>query len=347
MIRVKICGLTNASDAEAAIDAGADALGFNFERTSPRYVGDSELPWLSVLAPIPIKVAVFGRVDRPVPKGLFDVVQGVEWEVFPEPAPKRIHAIRMRPGQKPQDVIDTLVNANLVILDAFSTSGQWGGTGERVDWDLAAEVVRLSRTPILLAGGLTPDNVAEAVARVRPFGVDVSSGVEERPGVKDIGKVRAFIQAARRASRGVHGLVGVEEARHPPQERVHRRVGSPLETILDGLEERVLGDRGRAREIDEGESETTQARRGDQREERRLGGDAPSKVGEPLGDEIPSGIGAEVTHRPLPGRMPPRRVRTREDRSQDAGRGRLGSPRTGPKVAGDRPCPWKRRRERP
>jgi len=194
--RVKICGLTNAHDSEAAIDAGADALGFVFERTSPRYVGDGELAWLSVLPPVPVKVAVFGRVDRPVPKGLFDVVQGVEWEVFPEPAPKRIHAIRLRPGQKPQDVVDTLVHANLVVLDAFSDTG-WGGTGKKVDWDLAAEVVKLSRTPIMLAGGLTPENVAEAVARVKPFGVDVSSGVEERPGVKDIGKVRAFIQAAK------------------------------------------------------------------------------------------------------------------------------------------------------
>lgn len=194
--RVKICGLTNAHDSEAAIDAGADALGFVFERTSPRFVGEGELAWLSVLPPVPVKVAVFGRVDRPVPKGLFDVVQGVEWEVFPEPAPKRIHAIRLRPGQKPQDVVDTLVHANLVVLDAFSQAG-WGGTGERVDWELAAEVVRLSHTPIMLAGGLTPDNVAEAVARVKPFGVDVSSGVEERPGVKDIGKVRAFVQAAK------------------------------------------------------------------------------------------------------------------------------------------------------
>ncbi|RYG25901.1 phosphoribosylanthranilate isomerase [bacterium] len=194
--RVKICGLTNASDSEAAIDAGADALGFVFERSSPRFVGEGELVWLSVLPPVPVKVAVFGRVDRPVPKGLFDVVQGVEWEVFPEPAPKRIHSIRLRPGQKPQDVVDTLVHANLVVLDAFSQSG-WGGTGERVDWDLAAEVVKLSHTPIMLAGGLTPDNVAEAVARVKPFGVDVSSGVEERPGVKDIGKVRAFVQAAK------------------------------------------------------------------------------------------------------------------------------------------------------
>ena len=178
--RVKICGLTNAHDSEVAIDAGADALGFVFERTSPRFVGESELAWLSVLPPIPIKVAVFGRVDRPVPKGLFDVVQGVEWEVFPEPAPKRIHAIRLRPGQKPQDVVDTLVHADLVVLDAFSQAG-WGGTGERIDWDLAAEVVKLSRTPIMLAGGLTPDNVAE-----------------ERPGVKDAGKVRAFVQATKR-----------------------------------------------------------------------------------------------------------------------------------------------------
>ncbi|HWA84227.1 MAG TPA: hypothetical protein VG820_12360, partial [Fimbriimonadaceae bacterium] len=94
--RVKICGLTNAADAEAAIDAGADALGFVFERKSPRFVGDGELPWLSVLPPFPVKVAVFGRVDRPVARGLFDIIQGVEWDVFPEPSPKRIHVVRLR-----------------------------------------------------------------------------------------------------------------------------------------------------------------------------------------------------------------------------------------------------------
>ena len=160
--RVKICGLVHAADAEAAVEAGADALGFNFERSSKRFVGDGELPWLSVLPPFPVKVAVFGRVDRAVPKGLFDIIQGVEWNVFPEPSPKRIHVVRLRPGQRAQDVMDTVIAASMVLLDTYSETA-FGGTGERLDWELAAEIVRLSKLPVMLAGGLTPDNVAEAV----------------------------------------------------------------------------------------------------------------------------------------------------------------------------------------
>lgn len=198
MTRVKICGLTNAADAEAAIDAGADALGFVFERTSPRFVGDGELPWLSVLPPIPVKVAVFGRVDRVVPKSLFDVIQGVEWDVFPEPSPKRIHVVRVRPGQKAADLMQTVIHATAVLLDAFS-EGAYGGTGKQIDFELAAEVVRLSHVPVIIAGGLNPDNVAEVVQRVRPFAVDVSSGVEERPGIKDHAKMLDFVQAAKEA----------------------------------------------------------------------------------------------------------------------------------------------------
>jgi phosphoribosylanthranilate isomerase len=196
--RVKICGLIHAADAEMAVEAGADALGFNFERSSRRFIGDGELPWLSVLPPFPVKVAVFGRVDRVVPKGLFDVVQGVEWDVFPEPSPKRIHVVRLREGQRAQDLMDTVIAASMVLLDTYSEN-MFGGTGLRVDWDLAAEIVRLSKLPVMLAGGLTPDNVAEAIRIVRPFAVDVSSGVEERPGVKDAIKVRDFIQAAKAA----------------------------------------------------------------------------------------------------------------------------------------------------
>ena len=196
--RVKICGLTNASDAESAVEAGADALGFVFERSSARFIGDSELPWLSVLPPFPTKIAVFGRVDRPVLKGLFDVIQGVEWDVFPEPAPKRIHVVRLRPGQKAPDVMETVVHASMVLLDAYSGDA-YGGTGKKVEWDLAAEIVRLSKIPVMLAGGLTPDNVAEAIRTVRPYAVDVSSGVEERPGIKDSVKIRDFVQAAKGA----------------------------------------------------------------------------------------------------------------------------------------------------
>ena len=194
--RVKICGLTRGLDAEAAIDAGADALGFVFERSSKRFVGDGELPWVSALPPIPVKVAVFGVVDRPVPRGLFDVIQGVEWLVYPEPSPKRIHVIRPRDGQSASDLMQTVIHATAVMLDAYSPN-QFGGTGHQIDWDLAGQIVQTSGLPVILAGGLTPDNVADAIRAVRPFAVDVSGGVEAAPGIKDPIKIRDFIQAVR------------------------------------------------------------------------------------------------------------------------------------------------------
>ncbi len=198
MTRVKICGLTNAADTEWAVECGADALGFVFERSSKRFIGDGELPWLSVVAPFPPKIAVFGRVDRPVHKGLFDIIQGVEWDVFPEPSPKRIHVVRLRPGQKTEDVMNTMVHAACVLLDSFREDA-WGGTGHRTDWVQAAEIVNQASVPVILAGGLTPDNVQEAIRIVKPYAVDVSSGVEEKPGAKDPLKVKAFIQAVREA----------------------------------------------------------------------------------------------------------------------------------------------------
>lgn len=196
--RVKICGLTNAADAELAIELGADALGFVLEPSSPRYVGEKELPWISVLPPFPIKIAVFGRVDRPVHRSLYDVIQGVEWDVFPEATPKRIVVVRPRPNQKPEDIVNHMVHASAVLLDAYKEDA-YGGTGHKVDWDLAAEIVRLARMPVILAGGLNPDNVADAVRKVRPYAVDVSSGVEERPGIKDAKKLKDFIEAAKQA----------------------------------------------------------------------------------------------------------------------------------------------------
>lgn len=195
MTRVKICGLTNREDAETAIRLGADALGFVFEPSSPRFIGEN-LEWISELPPFPPKVAVFGRVDRAVPRGIFDAVQGAEWEVMSEPAPKRLHTVRLRPGQSAQDVARMTVHAGALLLDAFK-DGVYGGTGHAVDWDVAAEIVRLSSKPIILAGGLSPENVAEAVRKVRPYAVDVSSRVEASPGRKDAGKVAAFIEAVR------------------------------------------------------------------------------------------------------------------------------------------------------
>jgi len=198
LIRVKICGLTRAQDAELACSLGADAIGFVHERTSPRFVGDDVEPWMNRLPPLVIKVAVFGHVDRTPHKGVYDLVQGVVWEDFPENANKRIHVIRLREGQRAVDITQQMVHASAILLDAHK-DGAYGGTGHKVDWDLAAEIVQRSDRPVILAGGLNPDNVAAAVVRVRPYAVDVSSGIEDRPGIKDPIKMRDFILAAHQA----------------------------------------------------------------------------------------------------------------------------------------------------
>lgn len=198
MVSVKICGITRPSDAELAIEFGADALGFNHEPTSPRFLEETAWKWIERLKPFTLKVAVFGKVRRGVPQGVFDFVQGCEWELFPMPFPKRIHVIRLRPGQKADDIIHQTVNASSILLDAYKDNS-YGGTGHKVDWNLAAEIVARAERPVILAGGLTPDNVAEAVIRVRPYAVDVSSGIESGPGIKDPIKMRDFIQAAKSA----------------------------------------------------------------------------------------------------------------------------------------------------
>lgn len=198
MTLVKICGLTQARDAELAADLGANALGFVHEPTSPRFIGEGELKWIERLPPFVMKVAVFGRVTRNVPQGVFDLVQGAEWDIFPMPFPKRLHVLRLRAGQKADDLVNQTINASGLVLDAHK-DGQYGGTGHTVDWDLAAEIVQRAARPVVLAGGLTPDNVADAIARVRPYAVDVSSGIESSPGVKDFAKLRDFIQAANEA----------------------------------------------------------------------------------------------------------------------------------------------------
>lgn len=196
---MKICGLTRPQDAELAIELGADALGFVHERGSKRFIGYGELKWIAALPPIPLKIAVFGIVDRPIVRGLFDAIQGVEWRVYPEPSSKRIHVVRPREGQVPEDIMNGIVPAAAVLIDAYSSEA-FGGTGKRVDLCFAAEVVARSNVPIILAGGLNPENVAEIISSVKPFCVDVSSGIEEKPGIKDPIMMRDFIQAVRGSS---------------------------------------------------------------------------------------------------------------------------------------------------
>jgi phosphoribosylanthranilate isomerase len=185
MTWAKICGLTRPEDVEAALAAGADALGFVMEPTSPRFVGFGTT--LHHLAPEGIDaVAVFGAY-----RGEANL-DGFRWAqcITGEPPIPAIRTLRlgegwtMPPGDGP------------ILIDAFDPDS-FGGMGRRVDWEAAAEIVQATNRRVILAGGLTPENVAQAIAVVRPYGVDVSSGVEASPGVKDAGKVREFIAAVR------------------------------------------------------------------------------------------------------------------------------------------------------
>lgn len=193
-VKVKVCGLTRAEDVEVALDAGADALGFVFEPTSPRRVVDCSLP--ASVGPFTIRVAVFGPC-RAADTGC-DLTQCTEGE----PAGPWIRAWRLSPEDTPASVATAIREGRVpaaLLLDAMGAGG-YGGTGTLVDWGLAAEIVAAVSVPVILAGGLDARNVAEAVKRVRPYGVDASSGLEISPGIKDAQKVRAFVAAAKSAS---------------------------------------------------------------------------------------------------------------------------------------------------
>jgi phosphoribosylanthranilate isomerase len=211
MVKVKICGLTRPEDVEKAVELGADALGFVCEPTSPRYVEPRVRELLALVPPYLMAVGVFGEFSS-VDTSLFNCVQFSEFvsstSIFASVGmnllPPAIKAIRLRPGadagltlKMAQDWLDQHhVSVRGWLLDAYHET-QHGGTGTQVDWRIAAEFVRASALPVILAGGLTPDNVATAIGEVGPYAVDVSSGIESSPGVKDHVKMRDFIQAAK------------------------------------------------------------------------------------------------------------------------------------------------------
>jgi phosphoribosylanthranilate isomerase len=207
-VRVKICGLTNLEDALASIDAGADALGFIFYPKSPRYLTpEAAAAIITQLPPFVSKVGVF--VDeshdhiREIARSTgIDTLQlhGNETPDFTtrlqEQSFKVIKAFRI----KDQSTLSQLQSyrSAAFLLDSY-VPGQLGGTGAKFNWDLALQA-KSSGIPIILAGGLDPENIADAVSKVAPFAVDVSSGVEATPGRKDLSKVRDFITRARKAS---------------------------------------------------------------------------------------------------------------------------------------------------
>jgi phosphoribosylanthranilate isomerase len=204
-VKVKICGLTNAPDALAAAQAGADALGFVFYDQSPRRVSvEAAAAIIPSLPPFIVKVGVFVNAPEDL---VFRAIRqcGLNLLQFHGDEPPEyclqfglmsMKAFRIRDAAS----LDALPNykTDSFLLDAFAPD-KLGGTGHTFNWDLAIAAQKFGR-PIFLAGGLTPENVAEAVRRVRPYAVDVSSGVESAPGQKDHAKVKAFISAAKAAS---------------------------------------------------------------------------------------------------------------------------------------------------
>jgi phosphoribosylanthranilate isomerase len=201
---VKICGITNVEDGLLAAEAGANALGFIFYKQSPRYVPIEKAAAVIRNLPEPIvKVGVFvdadeDTVDRAIRECGLNLLQfhgGESPEYCVQFGLMSMKAFQVRDAQSLSRMTDFKTDAWL--LDAYSPD-KLGGTGEKFNWDLAIEARKLGR-PIFLAGGLTADNVAEAVRHVEPYAVDVSSGVEASPGKKDHGKVKAFIDAAKGA----------------------------------------------------------------------------------------------------------------------------------------------------
>jgi phosphoribosylanthranilate isomerase len=217
-VKVKICGITNLADGQAAAQAGADALGFVFYQPSPRHVSlAAAADIIRQLPPALLKVGVF--VNAPADQVFRAIGQcGLNLLQFHGDEPphyclqfglRTMKAFRLVDVNSLQPLADYPTDAWL--LDAW-VPGKPGGTGETFNWDLAVEAQKLGR-PVFLAGGLTPENVAQAVRRVHPYGVDVSTGVEAAPGRKDPVKLRAFVQAAKAAAEPVSACARVEEKR--------------------------------------------------------------------------------------------------------------------------------------
>jgi phosphoribosylanthranilate isomerase len=204
-VKVKVCGITNAEDALVAVEAGADALGFIFYEKSPRYVVPAVAAnIIAELPPLVTPVGVFVNEGLATVRSIMDTcglamaqLHGDEKVTYcRELARPAMKALRLKDRGSLLALAEYQGRGGVrgFVLDTFSELA-YGGTGQITDWGLAADVAK--STPILLAGGLTPDNVTEAIRTVRPYGVDVSSGVESAPGKKDRAKIRAFVDAVR------------------------------------------------------------------------------------------------------------------------------------------------------
>lgn len=202
MTKVKICGITNMEDALAAVNYGADALGFVFYYKSPRYVTPERAR--EIIAQLPPFVSTVGVFANETHEKMKEILEfsGIDiLQLHGDEPPdtcyiwhRVIRALRVRDFSDLKLLEACKVSAFL--LDTYSAES-YGGTGQTFDWDIAIEAKRFGR--IILSGGLNPDNVEKAVRYVRPYAIDVSSGIEEEKGKKDLKKMKEFIERAKNA----------------------------------------------------------------------------------------------------------------------------------------------------
>jgi len=212
-MKVKICGITNLEDAQAAIDAGADLLGFNFYAKSPRYVSPEVacaiVERIRSSHRVPTLVGVFVNSSLEEVQSILQAVDLDLAQLHGDEPPEFLEQLNGRgfKALRPVSTEDAETNAAryaphgsmepVLLIDAYRKD-RYGGTGHVGDWSIAAKLA--GSYPILLAGGLTPENVAEAIQQVKPWGVDVASGVESSPGEKDVEKMREFVAKAKAAN---------------------------------------------------------------------------------------------------------------------------------------------------
>jgi phosphoribosylanthranilate isomerase len=209
MTRVKVCGITRPEDRDVAVAAGVDAVGIISGVTvdTPREVGtETAVDLAAGVPPLVTSVLVtMGEAVQPIARRVETVRPDVV-QVHDGLTPTELGALRRRVDAKVLAVVDADHDeveayadaADALLVDSVDAEGG-GGTGETHDWDRTAEIVDAIDVPVVLAGGLTPDNVAAAVETVEPFGVDVASGVEAEPGRKDHDAVRQFVDRAKRS----------------------------------------------------------------------------------------------------------------------------------------------------
>jgi phosphoribosylanthranilate isomerase len=222
MTRVKICGITNVEDARAACEAGADAIGLNFYPRSPRALSVEKAVELRALIPSGVQVfGVFVNAEAGEVMKIFREVRLDALQLHGDESPTTVAQLaRIAPVFKALRVgpdfsavtLESYPGVSGFLFDtAAAKLGQYGGTGRLADWGVAQQAARSHR--VILAGGLNAENVAAAILQVRPYGVDVASGVEASPGAKDHAQLREFVREARRADQELNSPVEKLRAR--------------------------------------------------------------------------------------------------------------------------------------